>query len=100
LWLYFVVTIGLTVAVVVGTWFMWRTKEDQIVKRFAVKKGPELIPIAPAYAEPVGLYTRSFEDPGPLGFGVGPYHPQGMYSVVSFQLEPDEVTAARIYGSE
>jgi hypothetical protein len=88
----------LTVAVAVGTWFLWRAKEKQIVKRFAIKKHDEKTSLPQPFEEPPGLYTRSFEDPGPLGFGLGNSHMQGLYSVMSFQLEPEELTAARIYG--
>lgn len=35
LWLYFLVTILLTVLVLGGTWVLWRSKEVEIARRFA-----------------------------------------------------------------
>jgi hypothetical protein len=91
LWLYFVVTIGLTAAVVVGTWFMWRTKEKQVDKRFMSEKYKEKEIFTQAYEGSPLTFSRPFEVPGTLS------PRQGNISAVSLSLRPDELTQGRIY---
>jgi ABC-type nickel/cobalt efflux system permease component RcnA len=38
IWLYFLVTIALTLIVVVGTWFLWRKKEQEVMAALITPK--------------------------------------------------------------
>lgn len=69
LWLYFVVTVALTAAVVIGTWYLWKTREKQVEERF-IREDFEKNTIFPVpQEEPSLTLNRSFE-------GLRPRSPQ------------------------
>jgi ABC-type nickel/cobalt efflux system permease component RcnA len=54
IWLYFLVTIALTLIVVVGTWFLWRKKEQEVMAALITPKEEQ-------GTDPVGLNQRPTE---------------------------------------
>lgn len=54
IWLYFLVTIALTLIVVVGTWFLWRKKEQEVMAALITPKEKQ-------ETDPVGFNQRPTE---------------------------------------
>jgi hypothetical protein len=60
LWLYFVVTTGLTLLVVVGTWLLWRKREQEVVATLTAPNGEQEPSAVESNQQPSGPEADQF----------------------------------------